>query len=1451
MKKNTTKRALVASILMLCLCFSALIGTTFAWFTDSVTSSGNVIQTGKFDVGMYWAEGTADPADKTAWKDASLGAIFNNEYWEPGYSEAKHLKIVNEGTLALKYELAIIPHGEFSKLAEVIEVYYVVGATEMKTRNDLDAHYIGTLNDLVNNGIESGSLLKGESYDATIVLKMKEEAGNEYQNLSIGTEFSIQLVATQLTSEKDGFDNQYDANAFEVVNDIAQLQAAINNAEDTKTIFIKSGDYTLNSMIVVDGKSVTLVGLGSVNIKMALAAHMFTIQDSKNPNSEMNVTIKNINLDGNNVSKNGFNVKYNVTLNLENVNVKNTTWSDVLLDNANSYADGKFYDGTKTVVNLKNSNVEDVSMDTLPVVDTHAYAGAGVTTYAEFNYDKDSTVGVVEKQTISKNYATMFINGCNTDTEHYIFTAANDEQLASVLATIQGNSKYWNTPVVVKLAAGEYDGDYVVNQYPEWTGERGHGTENNPYNGGVIGAPVLNLTVKGEVAQTYGRAATAVPAAIFTGTFTVNGFGNSQTGFSTTKENPAPITFKTVAFQGNYDGSATFVGNSIVFKALNAVDNLYFDGCYFVDATHVTLGSTTPDNMGSVEFANCTFEEGGCLSGRFNNLVVKDCVVNGATKGFINQQKSDATGKIIIDNLTANVGAYLVRTNGGSQIEVSESDITVTESEGTNSIIISRGNGDNVKIDHCENLEADSIISGTGASNSDVKEFYDESGVTYYDDIITGETVLYLVPSDYEKDTVEVAEGVDAIGNYAFSYNTNVKTVILSSTVRDLGRGFDTSSVEKVVLNEGLEVISSRAFRETKSLKEVVISSTVTEIADNAFQKTGLKTIVIPESVKTIGETAFGASLIETVIFEGDIDIQGFAFRGCTNLRKVYMKGNNVNFVPSTLNGRNSTWFCNGESNNNNVSKIDFYVENDIVAARVWKAMGADDDTVTVTVAHPNDATTAYVNTTEDLVKAITDKVANINVYEGTYNLRFTNHTEFNVDGLTINGIGKVYLNIDKTTEAFYSRIQGENVTFNNIDFTGSTSNTVGTTGKATYNNCVVNILELAVSGETYVNSCTIKGYVHTSTDTSTGNAYINNCTVSAAYNASKTPATITFTNCEIEAIETWGVGTTVLNNCTVDLDNIINNNANHTLVVDGKTISYVSTAKELNDALSVNTAIIIIKSEIADTTIKLPATLENVTIKGGTFKNTTVMAADGNSFSYVGLTFDGVTFDNSRIIMTGWRNGDEIIENLTITNCVFKNLDDTTNNAAVHINKAANEPVNGFVFTNNVIDGATGGSKSGIYSCNTGKVIITGNTFNNIVFRPALIQVADCDGVADEIVVSDNVISNTTRLQIYGSEVENADGSYTPVGTDTLSILINENIFKNISGYYICTWGINGDADISRNYYDQDISGRIYWNNERPSDVAGLARIGAYPIYTELNADGTINVDSLVNAAQ
>ena len=286
--------------------------------------------------------------------------------------------------------------------------------------------------------------------------------------------------------------------------------------------------------------------------------------------------------------------------------------------------------------------------------------------------------------------------------------------------------------------------------------------------------------------------------------------------------------------------------------------------------------------------------------------------------------------------------------------------------------------------------------------------------------------------------------------------------------------------------------------------------------------------------------------------------------------------------------------------------------------------------------------------------------------------------------------------------------------------------------------------------------------------------------------------------------------------------------------------------------AVQTGETIIVLAGTISEGTIKLPATLENVTIKGAEgaiLKDMTISASDGNSYSYIGLTFDGLIFENSRILLTGWRNGDEIIEDLTVTNCVFKNLDDTTNNAAVHVNKDVTEPVKNFTFTNNIVDGLTGGSKSGIYIQATGNVTIDGNTFNNIVFRPALVQLADCDGIADDVVISDNKISNTTRLQVYGSEEGPSGGPWTPSGTDAMEFAISGNIFQNISGQYICTWGINAETDISKNYYDDDPAGRIYWNNEEPTDEVGLAEIGIYPYYTELNDDGTIDTDSLVEA--
>jgi predicted ribosomally synthesized peptide with SipW-like signal peptide len=216
-----------------------LIGSTFAWFTDSVTSAGNIIKSGKLDVEMYWADGKEAPATTTAWTDASKDPVFKYDKWEPGYTEVRHIKIENVGTLALKYQLSIIPTGEVSDLTDVIDVYYLDPAAAIADRAKLDENKkIGTLTDVLAGmaTTASGNLLPEGEHVVTIALKMREDAGNEYQNKSIGTSFSVQLLATQLTAEIDSFDNQYDKDSeFAVeVNTIDELALALKTGGKVK-----------------------------------------------------------------------------------------------------------------------------------------------------------------------------------------------------------------------------------------------------------------------------------------------------------------------------------------------------------------------------------------------------------------------------------------------------------------------------------------------------------------------------------------------------------------------------------------------------------------------------------------------------------------------------------------------------------------------------------------------------------------------------------------------------------------------------------------------------------------------------------------------------------------------------------------------------------------------------------------------------------------------------------------------------------------------------------------------------------------------------------------------------------------------------------------------------------------------------------------------------------------
>ncbi len=119
-----TKRALLASILSVVVCIAMLAGSTFAWFTDSVTSGKNIIKSGKLDIAASYqdvdmAAGTVSytvpgfncvPGGTVKFAAAATdinqnNAIISEKLWEPGAVGAKLLTVRNSGSLAAKIKL--------------------------------------------------------------------------------------------------------------------------------------------------------------------------------------------------------------------------------------------------------------------------------------------------------------------------------------------------------------------------------------------------------------------------------------------------------------------------------------------------------------------------------------------------------------------------------------------------------------------------------------------------------------------------------------------------------------------------------------------------------------------------------------------------------------------------------------------------------------------------------------------------------------------------------------------------------------------------------------------------------------------------------------------------------------------------------------------------------------------------------------------------------------------------------------------------------------------------------------------------------------------------------------------------------------------------------------------------------------------------------------------------
>ena len=210
MKKFSSKRALLLSVLSMVICVSMLIGSTFAWFTDSATANVNTIKSGDLDVEIVKADGS-ELTDALKWV-AKDGRAQDKILWEPGCEyNLESFKIKNAGDLALKYKVVISGLTGNAELLKAIDFTVKVGDAAPVALEGLDGK-------LLPAGAEKTEITQdadiGETALITITGTMKTTAGNDYRGLSLEG-ISITVYATQLAYESDSNGDTYDAGASE------------------------------------------------------------------------------------------------------------------------------------------------------------------------------------------------------------------------------------------------------------------------------------------------------------------------------------------------------------------------------------------------------------------------------------------------------------------------------------------------------------------------------------------------------------------------------------------------------------------------------------------------------------------------------------------------------------------------------------------------------------------------------------------------------------------------------------------------------------------------------------------------------------------------------------------------------------------------------------------------------------------------------------------------------------------------------------------------------------------------------------------------------------------------------------------------------------------------------------------------------------------------------------
>ena len=286
-----TKRALLTSVLAIVACVAMLIGSTFAWFTDTASTGVNKIQAGNLDVELEYSK------DLSTWKKvtSSTKVFEDSTLWEPGRTEVVYLRVKNAGTLALKYNLGLYNIYESRGKNVAGDYYYLSTFVKMGTVKTAAAYEnrtaaisaVGAVADTVKvigeKPVVSGETLEaGKSSDIyAMVIYMPTEVGNEANPKNADPywaaklSFGICVNASQATVESDSFGKDYDEKAPDVLSAISLSSEKITVTENVQAygnFGAIQAEKTAQFTIDADVYAVYKKGSDGVGAAMAVSA---------------------------------------------------------------------------------------------------------------------------------------------------------------------------------------------------------------------------------------------------------------------------------------------------------------------------------------------------------------------------------------------------------------------------------------------------------------------------------------------------------------------------------------------------------------------------------------------------------------------------------------------------------------------------------------------------------------------------------------------------------------------------------------------------------------------------------------------------------------------------------------------------------------------------------------------------------------------------------------------------------------------------------------------------------------------------------------------------------------------------------------------------------------------------------------------------------------------------